>query len=147
MKYIIILSLFLSSCSIFPTGQELIDQGLLEQENVPTPASIEESYRWVFYNIEYVKDEGDYWQNPIETLTRRTGDCEDQVIMFLWLVSSYFSTKGEMVIFAVEGVSTSHSVALVNGKYYDFNNILNSYNTTQICVLSYDVVMDKIKKP
>lgn len=32
---------------------------------------------WLFKNIRFVEDVGEYWQSPIETLNRKKGDCED----------------------------------------------------------------------
>jgi predicted transglutaminase-like cysteine proteinase len=48
---------------------------------------------WVATNIDYVSDEKrwgkDYWQTPEETLSYRTGDCEDFSILLCSLLRTY----------------------------------------------------------
>jgi len=49
---------------------------------------------WVAYNIDYVSDEEkwgvtDYWQTSEETLSSRTGDCEDFAILLCTLLRAY----------------------------------------------------------
>ena len=48
---------------------------------------------WVAINIDYTSDEKrwgkDYWQTPEETLTYRTGDCEDSSILLCSLLRTY----------------------------------------------------------
>lgn len=44
------------------------------------------SYEWVRRNIEYVADAEDYWQSANETISRKTGDCEDQAILLASLI-------------------------------------------------------------
>jgi predicted transglutaminase-like cysteine proteinase len=48
---------------------------------------------WVAINIDYMSDEKrwgeDYWQTPEETLSYRTGDCEDYSILLCSLLRSY----------------------------------------------------------
>ncbi len=43
-------------------------------------------YEWVRRNIEYVADDEDYWQSANETISRGTGDCEDQAILLASLI-------------------------------------------------------------
>ena len=43
-------------------------------------------YEWVRRNIEYLADGEDYWQSANETLSNRTGDCEDQAILLASLI-------------------------------------------------------------
>ena len=45
-----------------------------------------EGYEWVRRNIEYLADVEDYWQSANETLSMRTGDCEDQAILLASLI-------------------------------------------------------------
>jgi len=48
---------------------------------------------WVAINIDYISDEKrwgkDYWQTPEETLSYRTGDCEDFSILLCSLLRNY----------------------------------------------------------
>lgn len=39
------------------------------------------AHEWVYKNITYVSDKGEYWQNDLETITRMKGDCEDGAIL------------------------------------------------------------------
>jgi hypothetical protein len=45
-----------------------------------------EGYEWVRRNIAYLADPVDYWQSANETMSKRTGDCEDQAILLASLV-------------------------------------------------------------
>ena len=44
------------------------------------------AYEWVRRNIQYVTDAEDYWQSANETLSMKTGDCEDQAILLVSLI-------------------------------------------------------------
>lgn len=48
--------------------------------------------KWVHSNIKYVSDNksnlmNEYWQTPVETLEKRTGDCEDGAILLYTILS------------------------------------------------------------
>jgi hypothetical protein len=45
-----------------------------------------EGYEWVRRNIAYLADTIDYWQSANETLSKRTGDCEDQAILLASII-------------------------------------------------------------
>ena len=45
-----------------------------------------QGYEWVRRNIEYVADAEDYWQSANQTLSKGTGDCEDQAILLASLI-------------------------------------------------------------
>jgi transglutaminase-like putative cysteine protease len=45
-----------------------------------------EAYKWVRNNVAYSNDDGDYWQSATETMTLRTGDCEDHAILMASIV-------------------------------------------------------------
>ena len=47
-----------------------------------------EAYEWVHSHVEYVNDEGDYWQSASETMSSLTGDCEDQAILMATIVKA-----------------------------------------------------------
>lgn len=64
---------------------------------------------WVAYNIDYVSDEeqwgeADYWQTPEETLTLRTGDCEDFAILLCTLLRAYGIDENQ--VYVALGVDT-----------------------------------------
>lgn len=45
-----------------------------------------EAYEWVRRNVEYMLDNGDYWQSAEETMSLRTGDCEDNSILLASII-------------------------------------------------------------
>lgn len=60
---------------------------------------------WVAASIEYKSDEeqwgvADYWQDPEETLSLRTGDCEDFAILLCTLLRAY-GIDGQHIYVAV----------------------------------------------
>ena len=62
---------------------------------------------WVAGNIDYMSDEErwgieEYWQTPEETLSLRTGDCEDFAILLCTLLRAY--GIGEEQIYVAVGV-------------------------------------------
>lgn len=74
---------------------------------------------WLQENIEYVGDEGDYWQSPEETLERGAGDCED----FAFLNDAFLRLLGynsrTMVLFNNDG--SRHAICIfMDGDYYSF---------------------------
>lgn len=148
MKYLwlVLVVAGITSCAPIPTSNWLIENEKLIDEQVPSFSSIEEAYRWVYYNVEEKEDTDDYWQNPIETLVKRSGDCEDSVILFMWFCSMYFNVQPEMVIFFVEDISILHAIARIDTLYYDFNNIISQYNCIFFYSLSYNQVMTQLEK-
>ena len=147
MKYIltIITILILASCAM-PTSEELQEQGLIVSAQVPDFDTVDAYFRWVYYNISYAYDETtygrDYWQTPQETLVSRTGDCEDYVILFLFLLDNRLNIQGDMVIFRVESEQSYHATARVDGLYYDFGDVLSFYDDAQaVAVYSYQMTL------
>jgi len=49
---------------------------------------VTDAYEWCRRNVEYKEDAGDYWQSANETLTLRTGDCEDFAILLASMVDA-----------------------------------------------------------
>jgi hypothetical protein len=47
-------------------------------EGLETPKQV---IVWMRRNITYKRDDVDYWQSPEETLSLKTGDCEDYAIL------------------------------------------------------------------
>jgi len=58
---------------------------------------------WVRTNISFVDDavhypKMEYWQSPVQTYTWGTGDCEDYVILAMYLIHRTFGRYPTMVI-------------------------------------------------
>ena len=78
---------------------------------------------WVADNIDYKSDEepwgGDYWQTPEETLSYRTGDCEDFSILLCSLLRAYgIAAERVYVTLGVDGSDDGHSF-LIEDWYCD----------------------------
>ena len=79
---------------------------------------------WVAANIEYKTDEeqwsvNEYWQSPEETLSLRTGDCEDFAILLCTLLRAY--GIGEEQIYVAVGIDDDgygHAF-LIENRYLD----------------------------
>ena len=74
---------------------------------------------WVATNIEYMSDEErwgkDYWQTAEETLTYRTGDCEDFSILLCSLLRTYgIDAERVYVALGVDNGKDGHAFLLEN---------------------------------
>ncbi len=49
-------------------------------------------------NIAYTTEDVEYWQTPMETLQRGTGDCEDMAFLFMSLAVSYGYGKEDIFV-------------------------------------------------
>jgi len=68
---------------------------------------------WVATNIKYKRDQDiynavDYWQFPVETLERGTGDCEDIAILLCSMLRA-IGVPSNQVYVAVGGTESSHA--------------------------------------
>lgn len=78
---------------------------------------------WVAINIDYISDEKrwgkDYWQTPAETLSYRTGDCEDFSILLCTLLRTYgIDAESVYVALGVDDGKDGHAFLLENW-YHD----------------------------
>lgn len=74
---------------------------------------------WVAANIDYISDEKrwgkDYWQTPAETLSYRTGDCEDFSILLCTLLRTYgIDAESVYVALGIDDVEDGHAFLLEN---------------------------------
>jgi len=74
---------------------------------------------WVATNIDYISDENrwgkDYWQTPAETLSCRTGDCEDFSILLCTLLRTYgIDAESVYVALGVDDGEDGHAFLLEN---------------------------------
>jgi hypothetical protein len=89
----------------------------------PSQAGFDAIRDWVADNIAYKSDQdrwgGDYWQTPEETLSYRTGDCEDFSILLCSLLRAYgIDAERVYVTLGVDGGEDGHAF-LVEDWYYD----------------------------
>jgi len=109
---------------------------------MPEFDSIIEANIWIYENVEYVSDIGssdwdlkpdDEWQDPVETLTLRTGDCEDMSALLLWIAVEQFHYEGYLQILYNTETKRYHMCAIIEGRVYEptigfsFNEIPSPY--------------------
>jgi len=78
---------------------------------------------WVAINIDYISDEkrwcDDYWQTPEETISYRTGDCEDFSILLCSLLRAYgIDAECVYVALGVDGGSEEPGHAFLIEDWY-----------------------------
>jgi len=83
---------------------------------------------WVAKNIEYVKDseaygESDYWQLPRETLSLRTGDCEDFSVLLCSLLRANGWDENEVYVVVGENYGRYHAWVKLNVDVVGWQNI------------------------
>lgn len=76
----------------------------------------EEFWEWMRANIVYLADEGDYWQLPHETYQLRTGDCEDQALLLMYLL---WEQGEETELLIVEAESGTHAIVQHDLEWYE----------------------------
>ena len=76
-----------------PSVKEALRDILGDLPYGPSQAGFDDIRDWVADNIDYMSDKErwgeDYWQTPEETLSYRTGDCEDFSILLCSLLRAY----------------------------------------------------------
>jgi hypothetical protein len=76
-----------------PSVKEALQDILGDPPYEFSQAGFDDIQDWVATNIDYMSDEKrwgkDYWQTPEETLSYRTGDCEDFSILLCSLLRAY----------------------------------------------------------
>jgi hypothetical protein len=107
-----------------------------------------DAMKWVRENIAYKSDlerfSLDDWQSPLETLSRRTGDCEDISILWMYLVQRDFSLETEMLVGIHKDFRNNHAwAASTDGKYVFYSA---NKNYLFIIHIGYrDAIMDSYK--
>jgi hypothetical protein len=89
----------------------------------PSRAGFDTIRNWVADNIDYESDQqrwaDDYWQTPEETLSYRTGDCEDFSILLCSLLRAYgIDAERAYVALGVDGGDDGHAF-LIEDWYLD----------------------------
>ena len=83
----------------------------------PSQLGFDDIRGWVADNIAYESDEQrwgrDYWQTPEETLSYRTGDCEDFSILLCSLLRAYgIDAQQVYVALGVDGENDGHAFVI-----------------------------------
>lgn len=115
MKIFVIITalLLVTGCSLIPENIDLSTPSL--------PAGVttmDEAFRWMKDNITYTKDSpADNWQSPMETYSKRTGDCED----FSILAVAWADLMGlpATFVFVKIGDNAAHAIVRVDGVLYE----------------------------
>lgn len=84
--------------------------------------------KWIDENIEYEKDDLDYWRTPQETIDERKGDCEDQALLYIGICYQQFGKCYDLQLVD----TTSNGIvnhAIVEGLRYGENG--RSYKVIQ----------------
>lgn len=77
---------------------------------------------WINSNVTYDNDidvhgQGEYFQYPSETITLKTGDCEDYAILFSTLLRAYGVPADSVYVVAGYGSSSGHAWVAENYRY------------------------------
>lgn len=92
---------------------------------------------WVATNIDYISDEKrwgkDYWQTPAETLSYRTGDCEDFSILLCTLLRTYgIDAESVYVALGIDDDEEGHAFLLENWYHDGEWRRVESQSSTQL---------------
>ncbi len=92
---------------------------------------------WVAVNIDYISDEKrwgkDYWQTPAETLSYRSGDCEDFSILLCTLLRTYgIDAESVYVALGVDDGEDGHAFLLENWYHDGEWRRVESQSSTQL---------------
>ncbi len=87
---------------------------------------------WVSTHITYRRDIDEYgieehWQSPEETYIKRSGDCEDMILLYMYLIHRYLGCEPilRVVKLKIPSRIANHAMAVVNyeGIEYIFGEI------------------------
>jgi len=69
-----------------------------DSNQIPRFETIDDAANWVSNFIKYKKDIEDYWQFPLETLAKGTGDCDDYCGLFLSILYTQFDITDDAIM-------------------------------------------------
>jgi len=78
------------------------------------------------------EDEGDYWQTPEQTLERKTGDCEDYAILFMYLAYKYLNRNSSLIEIQYNGHEDAHAVVRMKDSGAWVDPTIQKYNQPEI---------------
>lgn len=112
--------------------------------------SVEDIFSWVSENIEYSTVDEKNWKTPEEIMETTSGDCEDFVILAMYLLKRDLNINSEFVGGYSEEKECYHAWIEFDNEWHEIRNILfgdtnvtESYNNkfTKIYTYSYSFVM------
>ena len=97
-----------------PSVKEALQDILGDPPYEPSQAGFDDIRDWVATNTVYMSDEErwgrDYWQTPEQTLSYRTGDCDDFSILLCSLLRAYgIAAEQVYVVLGVNGGQDGHA--------------------------------------
>ena len=112
---LLVLLVVLSSCNLTPHYGDYSDI----QFDIPDLGiqTVQDAMLWTAHNIDYSSDDGEYWQTPGQTYRRGTGDCEDFVLLAMYLVYRGTGIEPVMVV-GYNGVGW-HAWVEVGGEWWE----------------------------
>jgi hypothetical protein len=102
---VLIFTILLAGCAV-----------AFDPSGLPDFETPEDVAEWVYDNITWTADIGEFWQYPQETLDRRAGDCEDQTILTLSLLYDRFGIEGQSEVIYYSARGRFHMRPLLKGK-------------------------------
>lgn len=101
---------------------------------------------WVIWIVGYlsdkIHDKPDYWQSPDQTYEWRRGDCEDYVLLVMYLIHRDVGGWPEMVLGSVS--KGGHAWLLYEGREYEVQtrqDVTDDPDYVQRVVVSYGVAL------
>lgn len=122
MKAIVLIILVLTSCQLTPDYGDYWHKVY----NVPPidyeDSTIEAVARWVDFWVVYTSDKELYgkseeWATPEQTYWARKGDCEDYVILLMYLLRRDLGLNPRMIMGRIHGIG--HGWVEVNGEWWE----------------------------
>ncbi len=81
---------------------------------------------YIMYNISYKNDKCDYWQLPEETHNLKSGDCEDSVLLYCYLLETKLNIRTNIIMIKKSGEVhvlanyDKYYIDTVNGYFSDY---------------------------
>ncbi len=99
--------------------------------------TIQDVFDWVSDNIEYSLDNHEEWQSPKQTVELGTGDCEDFVILAMYLLNRDFGYLPDMIIGVSIATGNAHCWLSLNDVWYEIQ--LSGMDVTEIYDATYTI--------
>lgn len=165
MKYVCLVIIIIFLYVIFPVNilnhvfyPRDLKESLYEERECLT-APVYDYFRveaWIEQNIKYVSDDDyDHWQSPLETLIKRTGDCEDKAILFMYLVSIKYpewNKDGKFILIQFDHADQYHMIVAWDKDVYglynrdDFMPLLTYGKIYVNFRIKFDIITDFLRR-